>query len=60
MDPVWIRSDSIEFAPRFGAIANDVPGLVNLQNARGQAKAYQLRQVLRLVEQYTLALENDP
>jgi predicted RNA binding protein YcfA (HicA-like mRNA interferase family) len=35
----------------------DVAELVNVQNVRGQAKPYQVRQVLRLVERYNLKLE---
>jgi predicted RNA binding protein YcfA (HicA-like mRNA interferase family) len=30
--------------------------LVNLQDVQGQAKAYQVRQLLRLVERYNLSL----
>ena len=30
--------------------------LVNLQNVRGKAKAYQVRQLLRLIERYNLSL----
>jgi hypothetical protein len=36
-----------------------VPELVNLQEVRGEAKPYQVRQFLRLVERYNLLLEND-
>lgn len=36
-----------------------IPELVNLQNVKGQAKAYQIRQFLRLVERYNLPLETD-
>ena len=32
----------------------DVPELVNLQNADGQAKPYQIRQILRLIERHDL------
>ncbi len=32
--------------------------LVNLQNVNGKAKPYQVRQFLRLVEQYALKLED--
>lgn len=32
--------------------------LVNLQNVKGQAKPYQVRQFLRLVERYNLQLED--
>jgi len=35
-----------------------IPELVNLQDVGGQAKPYQIRQVLRLVERYNLTLEN--
>ncbi|MDY7091573.1 MAG: type II toxin-antitoxin system HicA family toxin [Acidobacteriota bacterium] len=34
-----------------------VPELVNLQEIKGQAKPYQIRQFLRLVERYNLTLE---
>ena len=36
-----------------------IPELVNLQKVKGQAKAYQIRQFLRLVERYNLSLETD-
>lgn len=35
----------------------DVPELVNLQEVDGEAKPYQIRQFLRLVERYALTLE---
>ncbi len=33
--------------------------LVNLQNVGGKAKPYQIRQLLRLVERYNLALRDE-
>jgi hypothetical protein len=33
--------------------------LLNLQEVRGQAKPYQIRQFLRLVERYALSLEEE-
>ena len=33
--------------------------LLNLQDARGQAKPYQVRQFLRLVERYALRMEEE-
>lgn len=36
-----------------------IPELVNLQEVRGEAKPYQIRQFLRLVERYNLRLEDD-
>lgn len=33
---------------------------VNLQEVRGEAKPYQIRQFLRLVERYNLRLEDEP
>ncbi|MBM4033446.1 MAG: type II toxin-antitoxin system HicA family toxin [Planctomycetes bacterium] len=36
----------------------EVPELVNLQNVRGEAKPYQIRQLLRLAELYDLRLED--
>jgi predicted RNA binding protein YcfA (HicA-like mRNA interferase family) len=37
----------------------EVRELVNLQEVRGQAKPYQVRQFLRLVERYALRMEDD-
>ena len=36
-----------------------VPELVNLQNVKGQAKPYQIRQFLKLVEKHDLILEEN-
>ena len=36
----------------------EVPELLNLQEVRGQAKPYQIRQFLRLVERYALTMED--
>lgn len=38
----------------------DVPELINLQDVQGQAKPYQVRQLLRLVERYDLRLRRTP
>ncbi len=38
----------------------DISELVNLQSIRGQAKPYQVRQLMRLVERYDLRLEDQP
>jgi hypothetical protein len=38
----------------------DIPELVNLQNVNGQAKPYQVRQLLRLIERYNLQMEEEP
>jgi predicted RNA binding protein YcfA (HicA-like mRNA interferase family) len=37
----------------------DVAELLSLQNAGGEAKPYQLRQLMRLVERYNLGLESE-
>ena len=37
-----------------------VPDQVNLQSDRGQAKAYQVRQLVKLIRRYNLELENEP
>lgn len=37
----------------------DIPELVNLQNVKGQAKIYQIRQYLKLVERHNLNLEEN-
>jgi len=38
----------------------NVQELLNLQEVRGEAKPYQIRQFLRLVERYNLRLEDQP
>ena len=38
---------------------SDLPELVNVQNVAGKAKPYQIRQFLKLVEEYNLTLEDD-
>ncbi len=35
----------------------DIPELVNIQNVKGQAKPYQIRQFLKLVEKYNLEIK---
>ncbi len=37
----------------------DVPTFVNVQDLQGEAKPYQIRQVMRLVERYNLHLKGD-
>jgi len=37
----------------------DIPELVNLQNIKGQAKPYQIRQFLKLVEKHNLKLKEN-
>ena len=37
-----------------------VPKLLNFQDMNGMAKPYQVRQLLRWVEQYNLKLEDEP
>jgi len=36
----------------------EIPRPLNLQSVGGQAKPYQIRQFLKLVEQYNLTLED--
>jgi predicted RNA binding protein YcfA (HicA-like mRNA interferase family) len=38
----------------------DIPQLINLQSVRRQAKPYQIRQLMRLVERYDLRLRDRP
>jgi predicted RNA binding protein YcfA (HicA-like mRNA interferase family) len=40
-------------------VHSEISELVNLQEVKGQAKPYQIRQFLRLVERYNLRLEDD-
>ena len=37
----------------------DIPELVNLQEVKGQAKPYQMRQFLKLIERHSLKLGED-
>ncbi len=36
----------------------DVPELVNLQNVKGKAKPYQVKQLLKIIEKYNLHMED--
>ena len=36
----------------------NVPELLNLQNVNGQAKPYQIKELLRLIERYNLPMED--
>lgn len=38
-------------------VHSDIPELVNLQDAKGQARPYQVKQFLKIVERYNLQLE---
>jgi predicted RNA binding protein YcfA (HicA-like mRNA interferase family) len=38
----------------------NIPELVNIQNVKGKAKPYQVRQFLTLVETHNLSLEENP
>lgn len=63
-------SDMIKLAEAFGfklsrvsgshhiMVHSSVPQLLNLQNVGGQVKPYQVRQFLKLVEQYDLTMED--
>ena len=37
-----------------------IPELVNLQNVGGNAKSYQIKQLLEIIERYDLRLEDQP
>lgn len=36
---------------------DDIPELLNLQNVKGKAKPYQIRQFLRMIERYNMRME---
>lgn len=36
-----------------------IPDLINLQNVEGKAKPYQIKQLLKIIEQYDLHMETD-
>ena len=37
----------------------DIPELISIQGVAGQAKPYQIRQFLRIVERYNLSMEEE-
>ncbi|GAG04196.1 unnamed protein product, partial [marine sediment metagenome] len=37
----------------------DIPELVNLQNVKGKAKPYQIKQLMKITEKYNLQMEED-
>ncbi len=63
-------SDAVTIAKAFGFrldrisgshhifICADFPELVNLQNHKGKAIAYQVKQMLQLIERYNLQMED--
>lgn len=36
----------------------DIPELANLQNVKGKAKSYQVKQLLQLIERYNLQMDD--
>lgn len=40
-------------------VHDSIPELVNLQNVKGQAKPYQVRQFLKLIERNNLQMEDN-
>ena len=54
-----VEAFGFELRRTSGSVHPDVPELLNLQDVRGQAKPYQVRQFLRLVERYALSLEDE-
>ncbi len=40
-------------------IHSNIPELLNLQNVKGKAKPYQIKQLLQLIERYDLKEENE-
>ena len=36
----------------------DIPELLNLQDVKGKAKPYQIKQLLQLIEQYNIEMED--
>jgi predicted RNA binding protein YcfA (HicA-like mRNA interferase family) len=38
---------------------SDIPELINLQDVKGKAKPYQIKQFLEVVERYNLRMENE-
>ncbi|HWH31838.1 MAG TPA: type II toxin-antitoxin system HicA family toxin [Egibacteraceae bacterium] len=56
----WLGFDLVRVAGSHHVFAHPaVPELVNLQEVRGQAKPYQLRQVVALVQRYALSFEEE-
>ncbi len=41
-------------------VHDDVPELVNLQNVKGKAKPYQVKQLLQIIERYNLHIKEEP
>lgn len=40
-------------------IHTDIPELMNLQNVKGNAKPYQIKQLLQLIEKHNLQMEEE-
>jgi len=62
-------SDAVSLSKAFGFVLDringshhifkhpDNPALLNLQNVKGKAKPYQLKQLIQLIERYNLKME---
>jgi len=37
----------------------DIPELLNIQNVKGKAKPYQVKQLLQMIEKYNLQMEDE-
>jgi len=37
----------------------DIPELINLQNVKGKAKPYQIKQLIQIIERFDLQMEED-
>jgi predicted RNA binding protein YcfA (HicA-like mRNA interferase family) len=40
-------------------VNNSIPEILNLQNVKGKAKPYQIKQLLKIIEKYNLQIEEE-
>jgi hypothetical protein len=51
----WIASPGVTII----FLHPDLPELVNLQNVKGKAKPYQIKQLLKIIEKHNLHMEDN-
>ena len=52
-------TDSTRYASHHIYVHPEVPELINLQEVKGKAKPYQIRQLLKIIETHNLKMEDE-
>jgi hypothetical protein len=64
-EDLWRAAEAFGFHSKGGKVSHTVyvrdgiPDILNFQNVHGKAKPYQVRQLLKIIEHYTLLEDED-